>query len=169
MNWLLQYFLHSMHSCPPPSWFLWFTAFYVSSHFVIKCCFIILVSLLLTFESLLAWLHAFQLVVWFVTALLHGFNLILKFFPLYTEYFEFKIIFTTKLYFTAWTTKPNYILHTKIKKKDFWNVEKMAFFGTERFLGYCGGFHHRILSFVITLDSLFIELSEEVTWVERRF
>jgi len=36
-------------------------------------------------------------------------------------------------------------------------------FGTERFLGYCGGSHHRILLFVITLDSFFIELSEEVT------
>ena len=42
-------------------------------------------------------------------------------------------------------------------------------FGTEMFLGYCGGSRHQIPSFVITLVSLFIRLSEEVTWVERRF
>jgi len=48
-------------------------------------------------------------------------------------------------------------------------VEKTAFFGTERFLGYCGGSHHQILLFIITLDSHFTELSGEVTWVERRF
>jgi len=36
-------------------------------------------------------------------------------------------------------------------------------FGTERLLGDCGGSHHRILLFVITLDSLVIELLEEVT------
>jgi len=48
-------------------------------------------------------------------------------------------------------------------------VEKTAFFGTERFLGYCGGSHHRILLLIITLDSHFTELSEKVTWAEQRF
>jgi len=47
-------------------------------------------------------------------------------------------------------------------------VEKAAFFGIERFVGHCGGSHHRILLFIITLASLFIELSEEVTWAEWR-
>jgi hypothetical protein len=47
-------------------------------------------------------------------------------------------------------------------------VEKAAFFGTERFLGYCGGSHHRILYFIITLDSHFTELSEEAYWEERQ-
>jgi len=47
-------------------------------------------------------------------------------------------------------------------------VERTAFFGTERFLGYCGGYHHRILLFIITLDSHFTELSKETTWVEQR-
>jgi hypothetical protein len=47
-------------------------------------------------------------------------------------------------------------------------VEKTAVFGTERLLGYCGGSHHRILLFIITLDSHFTELSEEASWVEGR-
>jgi len=42
-------------------------------------------------------------------------------------------------------------------------MEKTVFFGTERLLGYCGGSHHRILLFVTTLNSLVIELLEEVT------
>jgi len=48
-------------------------------------------------------------------------------------------------------------------------MEQKVFFGTEQLLGYCGGFHHWILLFVITLVSLvFAELLKEVPWIEWR-
>jgi len=47
-------------------------------------------------------------------------------------------------------------------------VEKTAFIGTERIVGYCGGSHHRIFLFNITLDSFFTELVEEENWIEWR-